>query len=285
MRPLIYLTLTLISVVTTATGRDHNDAQALGFQDCFECPPMVLVPAGTYLMGSPEDEVDRDPNESPIHSVTFANPFAIGKTEVTNDQFAVFVEATGHKASENCMIWDGSELLEVKGHNWRNPSFDSTSNHPVVCVSWHDAMAYVRWLSEKTGQSYRLPSESEWEYVARAGKQGDYPVVGAPDKACLFGNVADISAQREVAHWRPADCDDGVGFRTAEVMSYQPNEFGLFDTLGNVWEWVADCYYETYDGAPPNGEAWGPIGSCDTYLNRGGSFYSDFPGNMRPCPA
>ncbi|MBC6414741.1 MAG: SUMF1/EgtB/PvdO family nonheme iron enzyme, partial [Chromatiales bacterium] len=193
------------------------------FRDCSNCPQMVRVPSGSFLMGSPEDEPDRYSDEGPQHRVTIPQPFAVGKYEVTRGQFEAFVNATGYDA----------------GVDWRHPGFNA---HPVVYVSWHDAQAYVDWLTRSTGKSYRLLSEAEWEYVARAGTTTAYH----------FGNTINPSQ----ANYDYGQYNQG----TVAVGHYPANAFGLHDVHGNVWEWVEDCSHDDYDGAPADGSAW--VSSC-----------------------
>ena len=141
----------------SATGRDDDQSGSdLVFSDCDGCPELVSIPAGTFMMGSPASEPDREDDEGPVRRVT-VGAFALGRTEVTRAEYAAFVAATGHGSGGGCM------------GGWREPGFVQGGDHPVVCVSWEDAQAYVAWLSRETGESYRLPSESEWEYAARAG--------------------------------------------------------------------------------------------------------------------
>ena len=215
--------------------------QAVGtaFRDCAGCPEMVVVPAGSYRMGSPADETGRDPNEGPVHEVTVSDPFAVGRFEVT------FAEWDACHADGGC-----SRRPDDQG--W------GRGDQPVVDVSWRDAGEYVRWLSARTGRWYRLLSESEWEYVARAGSATRY----------WWGD--------EVGRNR-ANCD-GCGSRwdarqTAPVGSFSPNAFGLHDVHGNVWEWVQDCWNDSYDGAPDDGSAW-ESGLCGSRVVRGGSWQS-----------
>ena len=210
------------------------------FRDCTGCPEMVVVPAGSYRMGSPADETDRDPDEGPVHSVTIGDPFAVGRYEVT------FAEWDACHADGGC-----SRRPDDQG--W------GRGDRPVVDVSWRDAEEYVRWLSARTGRWYRLLSESEWEYVARAGSETRY----------WWGD--------EVGHGR-ANCD-GCGSswdarQTAPVGSFSPNAFGLHDVHGNVWEWVQDCWNDSYDGAPDDGSAWESSGYCGWRGVRGGSWQS-----------
>ena len=218
-------------------------ARAAGtvFRDCPNCPEMVVVPAGNFMMGSPPSEEGHDSDEGPVHRVAFAAPFAVGVFEVTFAEWDACVSAGG------C----GGYRPEDAG--WGRGS------RPVVNVSWDDAQSYVGWLSRSTGEDYRLLSESEWEYVARAGTSTRY----------WWGS--DIGRGR-------ANCD-GCGSQwdaesTAPVGSFSANAFGLHDVHGNVWEWTGDCWNESYEGAPGDGRAWGG-GECSRRVRRGGSWSND----------
>ena len=133
--------------------------------------------------------------------------------------------------------------------------FEQEENHPVVCVDWADAIAYTDWLAEKTGFSYRLPTEAEWEYAARAGTTSYFAFGNDADELCRYANIADKTAKKNKPTLGTVGCDDGYA-KTAPVASYKPNRFGLFDVHGNVWEWVVDCYHSNYIGAPKDGSAW-----------------------------
>ena len=225
------------------------------FRDCPECPEMVVVPSGSFQMGSPPSEEGRVDNEGPGHRVTIGYRFAVGKYEVTLREFARFVEATGRSMGNACRTYVGRKWERRSGRHWRHPGFGQTDAHPVVCVDWEDARAYVRWLSRKTGHRYRLLSEAEWEYAARAGTTTRYS----------WGDG--IGRNR-------ANCG-GCGSRwdgrqTAPVGSFAANGFGLYDVHGNVWEWVADCWNNSYRGAPSDGSAW-ESGNCGRRVLRGGS--------------
>ena len=139
------------------------------FRDCPTCPDLVVVPAGTYRMGSPSYEGSRDDDEGPVHHVTIGQPFAVGVYEVTVEEYGRFVRATGYTTGDSCRTREKGEWEDRSGRNWRETGFRQTEENPVVCVNWRDARAYVEWLSDETGQGYRLLSEAEWEYVARAG--------------------------------------------------------------------------------------------------------------------
>ena len=256
---------------------EHAGAPGTRFRDCPECPEMVVVPAGSFMMGSP-GEAGRDDDEGPVHRVAIGYPFAVGVNEVTRGEFARFVEATGRSTGNACRTYEGGEFEERFDRHWRNPGFSQTDEHPVVCVNWNDAQAYVRWLSRETGEWYRLLSESEWEYVARAETgTARYWGEGEEDQ-CRYANGADREAKRRNSEWTTVDCDDGH-YWTSPVGSYEANGFGLRDVLGNVWEWVEDCGSGSYDGAPADGSAW-ESGDCSERVLRGGS-WAGTPGNLR----
>ena len=239
---------------------DHwRDTPWLFERDCPECPEMVLVPAGSFTMGSPASEEGRYDNEGPVHRVRIPEPFAVGKYEVTRGEFARFVSATGHDTGSSCWTREGGKWKNRSGWSWRSPGYSQTERDPAVCVSWEDARSYARWLSGKTGKEYRLLSESEWEYAARAGTTTRY----------YWGNA--IGRNR-------ANCN-GCGSRwdneqTAPVGSFAANGFGLHDMHGNVWEWVEDCWNDDYAGAPSDGSAW-ESGNCARRVLRGGSWSGD----------
>lgn len=200
------------------------------FRDCAECPEMVVIPAGAFLMGSPEKEAGRSNNEGPLREVTIS-AFAIGRYEVTFPEWDACV-AAGSCSHEPEDAW-------------------GRGRQPVMRVSWNDAQEYVGWLSEKTGERYRLPSEAEWEYAARAGTTTRY----------AFGD--------EIAE---AQANFGTD-KTTGVGSYPANSWGLHDMHGNVWEWVEDCSRGNYDSAPTDGTAW-LQGDCSARVLRGGSWGS-----------
>lgn len=253
----------------TPVASGSPGAPGTGFKDCADCPEMVVIPAGSFEMGSTHGE----PEETPVHTVRIARPFAMAKTEITRGQFADFVAASGYSPGEGCRVWTGSKWETQSGRSWRDPGYAQTNSHPVACVSWDDARAYVAWLSAKTGRLYRLPNEAEWEYTARSRTTSSRPWGDNPDDACRHANVADRTMNRQVAGasgWPIHNCDDGQG-HTAPVGSYGANGFGVHDMIGNVWEWTADCWNERYDGAPADGSAW-QSGNCTRRVVRGGSW-------------
>ena len=225
------------------------------FRDCAGCPEMVVVSAGSYLMGSRLREEGRWEREGPRHRVTIAAPFALGRYEVTVAEFERFVEETGYLAGNSC-----STLEDHVGEgSWRNTGFHQNQRHPVACVSWNDAQAYVAWLARETGQEYRLPSEAEWEYAARAGTSTAHPWEGTEDEQCRHANGHDASLLKHVILDEELGaarfCDDGH-VHTALVGSFAANGWGLQDMLGNVSEWTEDCWNDSYAGAPSDGSAW-----------------------------
>jgi len=284
---------------TTTAHRDEAgkrlaaiELRAQQFKDCPACPPMMVVPAGDFPMG---DMIgDGRPREKPVHSVHIAKPFALGAYEVTVAEFKAFVKATDYKTKAEA--WNGKcETLvfgrrhyweQTKGVDWTNarmwgvgkerfPEIRQRDNHPVVCVSWNDAQAYVRWLAKESAKPYRLPSEAEWEYAARAGRISRWPWGNDANQSCTYANMpAADSFPSGGRNWtdesRPAKCKDHYTF-TAPVGSYAPNRWGLFDLVGNVSEWTGDCFHESYDGAPTDGSMW-LDGSCKYRIMRGSNF-------------
>jgi len=249
---------------------DPHGADA--YRDCDLCPTLVTVPAGSFRMGSPPGEEAHSNDEGPVRTITFARAFAAGRYEVTKREYAAFVAATGRPDRSGCYVDETGDWELKEDRSWRDPGFAQSEDEPVVCVSWDDADAYAAWLSAETGKDYRLLSESAWEYAARAGSRdarfwGDDSVL-----ACDFANVHDRTSKAEVGiSWDPHDCDDGVA-RTAPVGRYRANGFGLYDTLGNVWEWTADCWIDDDAGAPSDGSARSG-GPCKDRVIRGGSWY------------
>ena len=216
------------------------------FRDCPDCPELVVVPAGSYEMGSPSGEESRYDDEGPVHRVRISEPFAVGVYEVTFREWDACRRAGGCSHAPGDAGWGRGE-------------------RPVIDVSWEDARAYVRWLSRETGLEYRLLSESEWEYVARAGTTSRY----------WWGDG--VGRNRANCAGCGSRWDDD---RTAPVGSFASNAFGLHDVHGNVWEWVEDCWHGSYQGAPSDGSAWTSGGDCGRPVLRGGSWLSN-PGLLR----
>lgn len=218
------------------------------FKDCADCPEMKVLPAGTYWQGSAENSEMALSMEKPRRQITITEPFAVGVYEITMAQW-------------DACVADKACTTNPPDNNW------GRGQRPVIMVSWTDAQEYVRWLSDKTNQSYRLPSESEWEYLARAGEESDWPG-GSQQSVCDYANIAGAETGFK---WQHTACDDKLALGTAKVGSYQANGFGLFDTTGNVAEWTADCMNLSYLDAPVDGSAWGR-GICSSHITRGGSW-------------
>ena len=205
------------------------------FRDCERCPLMVTVPAGTFIRGSPQSE---------RRYVTIETPFAVGVYEVTFDEW------------EACRRADGCPGDRPDDEGW------GRGRRPVINVSWNEAQAFVTWLSRQTGQRYRLLSEAEWEYMARAGTETGFFWGGSESDRCRYANGPDFLEP----------CTDGYERETAPVGSFAPNAFGLYDVLGNVEEWTQDCPSDSYGGAPTDGSAW-QSGDCSQRVARGGSWF------------
>ena len=248
------------------------------FKECPQCPEMAVLPQGSFTMGSPEGEVGHSSVEGPQHTVTIGKPFAVGKFQVTVDQFAAFAEATHYDAGSKCRtLEDSGKYEERSDRSWRNPGFANDGSHPAVCINWSDAKAYVDWLAKTTGKPYRLLTEAEWEYAARGRTEpGSYPpfYFGYNENdMCRFANTADETARAQIPgiNWVVVPCSDGYAY-TSPVGSFAANPFGLYDMHGNAWQWTEDCYHSSYKGAPADGSAW-LNGDCRFRVLRGGSWY------------
>ena len=198
---------------------------------------------------------------------------SIGKYEVTKAQFARFVQQSGHQTNGSCFVWNGARYLQDASKSWRDPGFAQTEKDPVVCVNWDDAHAYTEWLAKKSGRRYRLPTEAEWEYAARAGSKTVRPWGDDARNACRYANVADLSTLREVpgtGSWLFHECDDKHAY-TAPVGSYRANAFGLYDVLGNAWEWTEECQDEANAGAASGNRDCTDSACCRRVL-RGGAW-------------
>ena len=257
--PLFLLGLALS--VGTAQGEERKDRE---FKECANCPVMVGIPAGSFVMGSPPSESGRFDTEGPQHKVAI-RAFALGKYDITSEQFLTFLRDTGYQPAP-C-----NPMLDM---GWRSPGrgkasapYDADTPHwPAVCLDWRDAQRYIEWLNaevrkERPGTAratgpYRLPSEAEWEYAARAGTTA----------ARWWGDGIGVNK---------ANCN-GCGSEWdkrlfADVDAFAPNGFGLYGMLGNAWQWTEDCWHQTYDGAPDDGSPWtGP--DCRKHVIRGGSW-------------
>jgi formylglycine-generating enzyme required for sulfatase activity len=250
------------------------------FKDCEVCPELIVIPAGTFVMGVPRGEEERHGvaevsrhRSEPMTEITLARNFAIGRFHVTRGQFAAFVAETKYELPDNRGCWDfygtpaatTSNARRAMGRpdvqptlNWRSPGFEQDDRHPVVCVSWVDIRAYLSWLTRKTGFVYRLPSEAEWEYVARDRTDTARPWGDDNESSCKYANVSDLS--RVKAHGMDPSpnnlfqCDDGFP-ATSPVGSFPPNGFGAYDMFGNVWQVTEDCFEYSLDNIPRDGSA------------------------------
>ena len=275
----------LAAALPAAHAQSDEYMPGAEFRDCPACPQMVVIPPGRYVKGSPPGEAiaegtpERDVrNETPQAPVSVERAFAVSVTEVTRAQFATFVAEEGYDPDWQCITWDfGANQWGARGTawTWSDPGFGQGPDHPVVCVSFTDAQAYVRWLGVRTGQHYRLPGDDEWEYLARDRSQSARPWEedNRPDRkdACANANVLDLDAA-DYLGVDPADpdghifpCRDGYSL-TAPVGSFRPNSFGVHDMLGNAWEWVDGCMYAV---SPDGTEA---TEDCNERLIRGGAW-------------
>lgn len=219
------------------------------FKDCKDCPEMVVLPAGTFTMGTPDDEVGREPDEGPMHAVTFAKPFAMSRFQITAGEWDSYIRQTGVKIADGDTR-PGRECIASK------PRYPQTPRQPAVCMDMDDIKHYVAWLSKKTGQPYHMVSEAQREYAARAGSSGPFPFP--------FDEGKGYSIAEHANTYGPAD---GYSF-SSPAGSYPPNAFGMYDMHGNVYERVADCEHPNYIGAPTDGSAWVEP-NCESYQIRG----------------
>lgn len=265
---LIFTAAATPSPPTTAPTSQPAKALTLDLSDKVTLK-LVLIPAGKFLMGSPETEKGRDTDEVQ-HEVTISKPFYMGISHVTVDQFAAFVKDSGYKTDAEKIghafaieIKDGRLTEDVVFDcSWRNPGFEQKGDHPVVEVSWNDATAFCDWLSKKSGKTVGLPTEAQWEYACRAGTKTVYPWGDNPNDGKGWANCADQSLKQKLLNMPEKTCfswDDGIVF-TSPVGSFKPNAFGLYDMVGNVWQWCQDRNAVDYDKGPatdPTGAATG----------------------------
>lgn len=246
-------------------------------------PEMVTIPAGSFIMGGDKKK------QQPRHHVDISS-FKLAKHEVTVKEFRQFVSATNHKTRNVCWVWQGVQpnnkwgITRTEG-NWQESKHAPSDDHPVMCVTWEDAKAYASWLGKKTGKLYRLPTESEWEYAARAGSNSKYFFGDNPKQLCEYANVFDRQGAKAFLRDHKIDtaaieCDDGSEY-TSVVGQYKPNAFGLYDMIGNVGEFVQDCEHDNYQNAPSDGRAWEY--GCNyeqlMVIHRGGSYGSGTRGS------
>jgi len=267
----------LIVVIVMGSSGDGSHAKPVSFRDCSDCPEMIVIPPGRFLMGSLDEiysvigkyvGLPSFGREKPQKKISLDNGFAIGKFEVKRSEYSRFVSLTSYKTESACDIFkDNTIKLDLRA-NWNNPGFNQTSNDPVVCITRADMLAYIAWLSKATGYKYRLLYEAEWEYVARAGSSTIWPWSDSYSGKdfCKFANVSDVGSWPE---GEGAPCNDGFLF-TAPAGSFLKNAFGVHDMIGNAMEMVQDCSTPNLKDSPSNGIP--KTTECSVYSVRGGSF-------------
>lgn len=252
--------------VLVAVGASDRRCLAPGagetFRDCDDCPAMVVVPAGSFTMGSPAVEPERAGEREDQVRVRIAQPFAVGAFAVTRGEFAVFAAATGHRPDGCCYVWTGTTWEERSDRSWQTPGFVQDDRHPVTCVSLADANAYVAWLSAATGKTYRLPSEAEREYATRAGTATAFWWGASIATAQANYDGRGASALGQQGEWRQ---------HPVRVDSFRANPWGLYNVHGNVWDWTSDCWNEANAGNPGDGTAR-TDGDCTWRAVRGGAW-------------
>jgi len=234
----------------------------------------VRIPAGEFLAGSPDTEAGRSANET-AHRVTLTRPYWLGVTHVTVGQFADFVKSCAYRTAAEKQgwatgAWDvaGEKWSRIEGGSWKSPGFRQDASHPVVCVTWHDASAFCAWLSEKEGRNYRLPTEAEWEYAARAGTGTAYSWGGESKDGAGWLNGADRTSEDLFTLFPAFPCSDGF-VHTSPAATFRPNAWGIYDMLGNALQWCGDWFGEYPSAAVEN-----PLGPSDgkERVLRGGAF-------------
>jgi len=293
MRTALYL-LALLASSAPAAEPERNSLDM----------PFVKLPAGEFLMGSdessaalalaypqmPKDRFEKLGDEGPVHRVRITKPFWMGQTEVTVGQFRRFLQASGHvpeseadgtgaygwRADYDPATTKRGDAFEGRDrrYSWRNPGFVQGEDHPVVNVTWNDARALAAWLSKTEGRHYRLPTEAEWEYAARAGTRTRYSSGDDPQSLLRAANVFDADSAKHWPHWQAMALKGSDGFAfTAPVASFAPNAWGLHDMHGNAWEWVADWHGDDYYAQSPVDDPKGPADG-GVRVRRGGSWHT-----------
>lgn len=295
MRTILFLGLSLAA--SCAWSLDSQIQNSLGMK-------FVLIPPGEFVMGSDESaealaqdypQYDRKrfvelSDEGPAHKVRITHPFYLGQYEVTVGEFRRFVEASGYQPESEADGTGGygynpdydpaksarGDAFEGRNqkYSWRNPGFPQDEHHPVVNVTWNDAVAMCKWLSKTEGHTYRLPTEAEWEYAGRAGTRTRYYSGNDPQSLLRAANVFDAEAAKSWQQWKKFALDEADGFAfTAPVGSFAPNAFGLYDIHGNAWEWTADWHDDRYYSYSPIDDPQGPA-TGTVRVRRGGSWHT-----------
>jgi formylglycine-generating enzyme required for sulfatase activity len=263
-RLLVILAFLIASTACTSPGIRSTT------RDCGHCPEMVVIPAGTAIVGASASDRYSNPDERPERRIAIREPFAVSRYEITRDQYEAFVLATHRPVGGDCLtdrVKRGDWQLDANT-TFRDPGFTQAGNHPVACVSWEEAQAYIAWLNAQTSGGYRLLSEVEWEYVARGGasenliyRWGDDATQGGP-----FANTFDRTMLTRYAGvdtsgykvFDPMPCEDGL-FNTSPVGALKPNGYGVYDIIGNVAEWVGGCFDGACTRRMIKGGSWGSL--------------------------
>jgi formylglycine-generating enzyme required for sulfatase activity/DNA-binding winged helix-turn-helix (wHTH) protein len=279
----IFLLGRLSALVTDRNSLSRTESASTALRsrptlkDCADCPEMVVLPAGEYMMGSPKDERGRKSTEGLPRRVTIPRRIAIGKFEVTVDQFSTFAAETGMAVGNACQIivrFDGgSSPWGPPEASFRQPGFEVSGSQPVVCINRQEAQDYAAWLSRRTGKPYRLPTEAEWEYAARSGTSTRYSFGDDETVLCGYARFADLGSNFE---WRGGCRSDTVAYGPISVGSLKPNLWGIFDMHGNAWEWVDDCWTPDASDIPADGSAFSRPGGCEVGVMRGGSWAAPY---------
>lgn len=270
----------LLAVSVAAGAAEPQRAPGTVFRGCENCPEMVVVPAGSYVMGTPgaAPAAGAARAEGGSTAIRIPRAFAIGRHEVTRAQYARFIADSGYEPQPGCRTWDPAlaRFNDDIRRDWRSPATPAalTDDLPATCLSFTDASAYVQWLARETGARYRLPSEAEWEYAARAGQASLRPWGDEPADGCAHANAYDLTtASQYRLGWPVAGCRDGYA-DLAPVGRFRANAFGLHDMIGNVREWVQDCATGSYVGRPTDARAWEWLGGCGDRMLRGGGWHA-----------
>lgn len=282
---IFFLVFIFVSTITPAEPTSHvarplKSSSLEQFRDCDVCSEMIVVPGGTYMMGATEDELGTSSNdklkyldETPRHPERVSS-FALAKFKITRREFSEFAKETGF-VGKGCRIYDGKAWRYDPDADWMHPGFEQTERDPVVCVSWDDAQKFIGWLNAKIPEGphhkYRLPTEVEWEYAARAGTATSTYWRDDSAGACRHENTRDLSARKLDALAPVVECNDGYAY-TSPVGSFGANPWGFSDMLGDTLEWVQDCPLIGYSIGPshaPNSSA-----TCRTRALRGASWAS-----------
>ena len=299
-KPLIVFKLAVaVMVLAPSLAQGQTPAPLSTFKDCEQCPEMVALSADFFMMGAGKDDrklADRYTlaTESPRHKVVFDYSFAIGKYEVTVDEFAAYVEESGARTEGECELrlpdrgpgrrkfigtlkpgvkFGKYDLPIIIDGSFRRPGREVGGRHPATCISRRQAKAYLAWLSKKSGRKYRFPTEAEWEYAVRAGTTTAFHYGNKRSALCKYGNFADRKSPY-VARVS-AKCAEKPSVEvTAPVGRFAPNGWGLYDMIGNVFEFVEDCHFDNYRGAPSDGSPRMKAGTCASFATRGYFFDS-----------